>query len=152
MVTVRNNREEERPSLVLVSGKGRVAVYDMTPSLKPSAPAFTLRLSPAPVAIATKTPGGGGAPLSPSSSSNAPGTAGAGRQQPASYNGGAGQKVLLFFLLLLLKGENVELQSAFHSSAHLFLIPPRRLVFEWRCAVSKTPQKAIHYLDGRERE
>ena len=90
MVLVKNNREQQQPTLVLLTHKGRVAVYDMTPALKPSAPAFTLRLSAAPVAI-----GSSNSAHQPLSSSNAPGTAAAAVRQAAyttTTNNGPGQQ------------------------------------------------------------
>lgn len=84
-------------SLVMVSAKGRVAVYDV--SLKLAA-AFTLRLSFAPVASIK-------APLSIRSVATA--AAGTSASRPAAtaaissgYNASSSQKVFLFFFLLLL--------------------------------------------------
>ncbi len=117
MVTVsqpqKNNSNQQQDSsagvsLVLVSAKGRVAVYDSS-SLKPSAPAFTLRLSPAPVASIKASTSHHHKPLlSTTSSSNgaaeeggntAAGAASAAAPtSSATTHNGPGQKVLLLFL------------------------------------------------------
>lgn len=124
MVTVsqpqKNNSNQQQDSsagvsLVLVSAKGRVAVYDSS-SLKPSAPAFTLRLSPAPVASIKASTSHHHKPLlSTTSSSNgaaeeggntaAAGAASAAPTSSATTHNGPGQKVLLLFLPRRLFGE-----------------------------------------------
>lgn len=99
--------QQESVSLVMVSAKGRVAVYDV--SLKLTA-AFTLRLSFAPVASIK-------APLSnPSAPATATGTSGSKRATTAAaagHNATSSQKVFFFIHLLLLL-LRVELQCAFH--------------------------------------
>jgi hypothetical protein len=117
MVSQKNadgGQQRQSVSLVMVSAKGRVAVYDVALKL---AAAFTLRLSSAPVASIK-------APLSiPSAASgtsansrpNAP--AAAAPSTAISYNDGSSQKVLFLLLLLLLEFDffkTFELQCAFH--------------------------------------
>lgn len=87
-----SGQQRQSVSLVMVSAKGRVAVYDM--SLKLAA-AFTLRLSSAPVASIK-------APLSiPSAASRTSGSSTRPNATTSStgitYNAGSSQKVSLFF-------------------------------------------------------
>lgn len=115
MVTVsqpqKNNSNQQQDSsagvsLVLVSAKGRVAVYDSS-SLKPSAPAFTLRLSPAPVAsikashhhkpLLSTTSSSNGAAEEGGNTAGAAAAAAAPTSSATTHNA-PGQKVLLLFL------------------------------------------------------
>ena len=102
-VSQKNTSGQQQPvSLVLVSAKGRVAVYDL--SLKLAA-AFTLRLSSAPVA-SIKTPLS--IPAAGTSVSNRPISAAA----TSSHNATSSQKVFFFCAF------NVELQCTFLHPFH----------------------------------
>ncbi len=133
MVSPKNSSGQQQPvSLVMVSAKGRVAVYDL--SLKLAA-AFTLRMCSAPVA-SIKTPlsipsvGTGTAANRPTSSS-----------APAiSYNASASQKVFFFYYTF-----NAELQCTF---LRPFILPPatehaKRIISQWPTRIDENNRAQI---------
>jgi hypothetical protein len=96
MVSQKNadgGQQRQSVSLVMVSAKGRVAVYDL--SLKLAA-AFTLRLSSAPVA-SIKAPLSIPSAASGTSANSRPNAPAAPSTAITSYNAGSSQKVFFFF-------------------------------------------------------
>ncbi|KAI9561118.1 hypothetical protein GHT06_012074 [Daphnia sinensis] len=104
-----SGQQRQSVSLVMVSAKGRVAVYDM--SLKLAA-AFTLRLSSAPVASIKAPLSIPSAASRTSSSSTRPNATTS--STGITYNAGSSQKVFFFFSSFLESTSKVELQCAFH--------------------------------------
>lgn len=123
MVSQKNadgGQQRQSVSLVMVSAKGRVAVYDL--SLKLAA-AFTLRLSSAPVA-SIKAPLSIPSAASGTSANSRPNAPAAPSTAITSYNAGSSQKVFFFFFLRLFLEfdffKMFELQCAFHGLRLLF--------------------------------
>ena len=119
MVSQKNadgGQQRQSVSLVMVSAKGRVAVYDL--SLKLAA-AFTLRLSSAPVA-SIKAPLSIPSAASGTSANSRPNAPAAPSTAITSYNAGSSQKVFFSFDFFLNSTSSKCLNYNAHSTAFSF--------------------------------